>query len=135
MVTRGEIWEEKQEGQIWRWGLTYTHCAVLSHFSRVQLVATTWTIQPARLFRPQDSPGKNTELGCHFLLYIYTLLYRTQTTNKDLLYSTENSTQYYTDLYENRNTRRQSGCMRSLHKQLRKEEKQKARVKGKHTPN
>ena len=24
--------------------------------------------QPTRLFRPWDSPGKNTEVGCHFLL-------------------------------------------------------------------
>ena len=24
--------------------------------------------QPTRLFRPWDSPGKNTGMGCHFLL-------------------------------------------------------------------
>ena len=24
--------------------------------------------QPTRLLRPQDSPGKNTGVGCHFLL-------------------------------------------------------------------
>ena len=27
-----------------------------------------WTVQPARLRRPWDSPGKNTGAGCHFLL-------------------------------------------------------------------
>ena len=27
-----------------------------------------WTMQPARLPRPWDSPGKNTGVGCHFLL-------------------------------------------------------------------
>ena len=26
--------------------------------------------QPTRLLRPQDSLGKNTGVGCHFLLYI-----------------------------------------------------------------
>ena len=39
----------------------------LSHFSRVQLCAPhRW--QPTRLPRPWDSPGKNTRVGCHFLL-------------------------------------------------------------------
>ena len=27
-----------------------------------------WTMQPTRLPRPWDSPGKNTGVGCHFLL-------------------------------------------------------------------
>ena len=27
-----------------------------------------WTRQPTRLRRPWDSPGKNTGVGCHFLL-------------------------------------------------------------------
>ena len=40
---------------------------LLSHFSRVQLCATPQT-QPTRLPRPWDSPGKNTGVGCHFLL-------------------------------------------------------------------
>ena len=35
---------------------------LLSHFSRVRLCATP------RLPRPWDSPGKNTGVGCHFLL-------------------------------------------------------------------
>ena len=48
---------------------------LLSRFSRVQLCATpsggahqaaTW--QPTRLSCPWDSPGKNTGVGCHFLL-------------------------------------------------------------------
>ena len=34
---------------------------LLSRFSRVRLFAT-------RLLRPWDSPGKNTGVGCHFLL-------------------------------------------------------------------
>ena len=40
---------------------------LLSRFSRVRLCAThRW--QPTRLHHPWDSPGKNTEVGCHFLL-------------------------------------------------------------------
>ena len=41
--------------------------AMLSHFSRVQLL---WPHrrQPTRLPHPWDSPGKNTGVGCHFLL-------------------------------------------------------------------
>ena len=40
---------------------------LLSHFSRVRtLRPQIW--QPTRLPRPWDSPGKNTGMGCHFLL-------------------------------------------------------------------
>ena len=39
---------------------------LLSRFSRVQLCAHRG--QPTRLPRPWDSPGKNTGVGCHFLL-------------------------------------------------------------------
>ena len=39
-------------------------CWLLSH---VQLFATPWTM-PAMLLRPWDFPGKNTGVGCHFLL-------------------------------------------------------------------
>ena len=40
---------------------------LLSRFSRVQLCATPETAAH-RLPRPWDSPGKNTGVGCHFLL-------------------------------------------------------------------
>ena len=40
---------------------------LLSHFSRVQLCATRRR-QPTRLPRSWDSPGKNSGVGCHFLL-------------------------------------------------------------------
>ena len=40
---------------------------MLSHFSRVRLCATHRR-QPTRLPHPWDSPGKNTGVGCHFLL-------------------------------------------------------------------
>jgi len=40
---------------------------MLSHFSRSDSVRPhRW--QPTRLSRPWDSPGKNTGVGCHFLL-------------------------------------------------------------------
>ena len=38
---------------------------LLSHFSHFRLCVTP---QPTRLPRPWDSPGKNTGVGCHFLL-------------------------------------------------------------------
>ena len=41
---------------------------LLSRFSRVQLCATPHRPQPTRLCRHWDSPGKNTGVGCHFLL-------------------------------------------------------------------
>ena len=40
---------------------------LLSRFSRVRFCATPRR-QPTRLPRPWDSPGKNTGVGCHFLL-------------------------------------------------------------------
>ena len=40
---------------------------LLSHFSRVHSVQPHRQ-QPTRLPRPWDSPGKNTGVGCHFLL-------------------------------------------------------------------
>ena len=43
------------------------HSLLLSHFSRVRLCATPQTAA-TRLPRPWDSPGKNTGVGCHFLL-------------------------------------------------------------------
>ena len=44
---------------------------LLSCFSRVRLCATPETPktpEPTRLPRPWDSPGKNTGVGCHFLI-------------------------------------------------------------------
>ena len=40
---------------------------LLSHFSRVRLCATP-QMAATRLPHPWDSPGKNTGVGCHFLL-------------------------------------------------------------------
>ena len=48
--------------------------------SHVRLFATPWT---ARLLRPWDSPGKNTGVGCHFLLQ---QIFPTQGSNSGLPY-------------------------------------------------
>ena len=45
-------------------GVTAATAKLLSRFSRVQLHRQ----QPTRLPHPWDSPGKNTGVGCHFLL-------------------------------------------------------------------
>ena len=54
----------------WKWKVK------VKSLSRVQLLVTPWTaLQPTRLLRPWDFPGKSTGVGCHFLLqrisYIY----------------------------------------------------------------
>ena len=47
--------------------VTWLLLLLLSRFSRVRPCATPrW--QPTRLPHPWDSPGKNTGVGCHFLL-------------------------------------------------------------------
>ena len=45
----------------------YLLLLLLSRFSRVRLCATQRR-QPTRVLCPWDSPGKNTGVGCHFLL-------------------------------------------------------------------
>ena len=47
-------------------GRAFGSLLLLSHFSRVRLCATSQ--QPTRFPHPWDSPGKNTGVGCHFLL-------------------------------------------------------------------
>ena len=47
----------------------FLQASKLSCSSRVRLFATPWgPLRPARLLCPWDSPGKNTAVGCHFLL-------------------------------------------------------------------
>ena len=41
---------------------------LLSRFSHVWLLTTPWRLQPTRLLRPWDFPGKSTGGGCHRLL-------------------------------------------------------------------
>jgi len=53
----------------------------LSHFSRVRLFVTLWTIAHSFLC-PWDSLGKNIGVGCHFLLQG---IFQTQGSNPDLL--------------------------------------------------
>ena len=63
-------------------GLPDQLLCVLSCFSRVQPFATPWTVQPARLLCPLDSPDKNTGGGCHFLIQG---IFPTQGSNPHLL--------------------------------------------------
>ena len=46
----------------------HMHACMLSHFSRVWLFTMLWTVARTKLLSPWDSPGKNTGVGCHFLL-------------------------------------------------------------------
>ena len=50
-----------------RMSVSILHACVLSHFNRVWLFATPWTVVSSRLLRPWASPGKNTGVGCHAL--------------------------------------------------------------------
>ena len=55
----------------------------------VQLFATPWTVGTTRLLCPWDFPGKNTGVGCHFLLHRYaddtTLMAESEEDLKNLL--------------------------------------------------
>ena len=55
----------------------------LSPSSRVQIFVTPWTVQPARLLCPWDSPAKITGVGCHFL---HREIFLTQISNPCLLH-------------------------------------------------
>ena len=43
-------------------------CVCVYVLTHVQLFVAPWTIQPTRLLCALDSPGKNTGMGCHYLL-------------------------------------------------------------------
>ena len=66
--------EDKKEipwlscGKIGRFGLTYTHCCYCYVMSVVSDSVQPHRRQPTRLPRPWDSPGKDTGVGCQFLL-------------------------------------------------------------------
>ena len=62
MVTKG-----RQGGMDWEIGIDIYTLLLLSHFSCVQLCVTPQTAAH-QAPRPWDSPGKNTGVGCHFLL-------------------------------------------------------------------
>ena len=60
----------------------YVCVCMLRHFSCVWLFVTLWTIYPARLLCPWESPGKNTRVGFHALLLG---IFPTQGSNPHLL--------------------------------------------------
>ena len=43
-------------------------CIIVCVLSHIWLFTTPWTVEPARLLCPCDCPGKDTEVGCCFLL-------------------------------------------------------------------
>ena len=45
---------------------SYLTCPVYGHFGYLQILS--YRLQPMRLLCPWNSPGKNTGVGCHFLL-------------------------------------------------------------------
>ena len=49
------------------WCCFHVWSLLLGHFSHIRLFATLWT-EPTRLLCPWNSSGKNTAVGCHFLL-------------------------------------------------------------------
>ena len=60
---------------------------LLSRFSRVRLCATPETAAhgaATRLPRPWDSPGKNTGVGCHFLLQCMKVKSQSEVTQYDV---------------------------------------------------
>ena len=48
--------------------LFISYTCMLNRFSRVRLFVTPWAIVHQAPLCPWDSPGKNTGVGCHFLL-------------------------------------------------------------------
>ena len=68
------------------WGKLRVHAVRACMLTHVQLCATPWTIWPARLLCPWNSPGKNTGVGCHSLLQG---IFLTQGLNWDLLHTLE----------------------------------------------
>ena len=72
-----EVWFQKQAlfcgTHIFECMLLLLLLLLLSRFSCVRLLATHG-LQPTRVLRPWDFPGKSTGVGCHCLLNAYSLL-------------------------------------------------------------
>ena len=65
------------QARILEWvAISFSNACV--HSKLLQSCLTLWDPhrqQPTRLLHPRDSPGKNTEVGCHFLLQHIIILY------------------------------------------------------------
>ena len=70
------------------------HACVLSRFSRVRLCATLWTAAH-RLLCPWYSSGKNTGVGCHFLLLPVSYLFKYRRDLKELQKSIHCTGQFF----------------------------------------
>jgi len=83
----------------WYWEAVYhicTHAGMLSPFSHVRLCATPWTAAHQALLS-WNSLGKNTGVGCHFLLHIFS---HSQT--QDTLLSTKDHLDRYEKVINNK---------------------------------
>ena len=65
--------ERVRQGEPRKFRLAAAAAAAAESLSRVRLGATHG-LQPTRLLRPWDFPGKSTGVGCHCLLRGYLLL-------------------------------------------------------------
>ena len=64
-------------------GCVKRYCSYLKVSESVRCSVMSDSLQPTRLLYPQNSPGKNTEVGCHSLLQG---IFTTQKPNLSLLY-------------------------------------------------
>ena len=71
-----------QVGLFWQKAFTHSWCTCLLSHSSCLPLETPWTVAP-RLLCPWDFPGKNTGVGCHFLLQG---IFPTQRSNLHLLH-------------------------------------------------
>ena len=67
----GKQWRNRQRTDLWTWGegrRRWDACCCCSVTSVTSDSVWPYRRQPTRLLCPWDSPGKNTRVGCHFLL-------------------------------------------------------------------
>ena len=67
------IWATREAHNSWYWNTFLNNCDYVMVVQSLSCVQLMWPygLYPARLLCPWDSPGKNTGVGCHFLLHGY----------------------------------------------------------------
>ena len=87
-------------------------CGILKKYGTNELIYKTEIesqIQKTNLWLPREKVGGG--INCEIGIDIYTLLYIKQITNKNLLYSTENSTQYSVMTYMGIESKKEWVCV------------------------
>ena len=74
------LWSKENPGSIVKWKVKWSEVKSVSH---AQLFATPWTVACTKLLHPWDFLGKNTGVGCRFLLQG---IFPTQGSNPGLLH-------------------------------------------------